>query len=237
MRTFISIILLFSFLVIDAQTLNRRRNVISSCDDYSALWYAENNTDDESGSHDLTGHSVYYGTTSPPQGTYCWDLNGLGRYLDGSAFDLGDEISWVFHLWHGSGSGIKTIWSNLNGSNNGYWLYVIPDDDDFTFYANNGSNNPGSALNCSIPEEAWYCLVVTLKRSTGALKIYLNGSDVTTDGAIATDCGNNYAYEIGGRNGGDYYYGYMDAVAIYPFLMTAAQALTESSNEGTKHCE
>ena len=114
------------------------------------------------------------------------------------------------------------------GDTYGYWTSPHPDvlpDDSVAV-----GDNPGDATAFKYP-------FFPTKMLFGTGIEYASWADVTTDGTIATNCGNNYAYEIGGRSGGNYLFGYMDATAIYPFLLTSAQASTETTTPGTKHCK
>lgn len=211
-----------------------------ACDGWSASWLFNNNALDQTGGYDLTVHGTpVYGTTpTPPEGSHFINLNAVGRYLTREAISLGDTFTLGFEIWHPTGD-IKTVFYNLNGSNNGIWVYLDVPNDDIIVYCNNGSVNNGTALDCSIPIEEFYSLIITFDRDVGSygeVGIFLNGVDVTTDSEIAQNFGNNYAVSIGGTSGGNLLFGYLDAAFWYDRILTGTEITNIVTTPGQQQC-
>jgi len=164
-------------------------------------------------------------------------FDGSNDYIN-VARQISDDFSIEF--WFASSQGLNTNsqwWGNaglvdgeVGGSTNDFGVSLRSDGK-----ITAGTGNPDTTIisPSSYNNNAWHYVVFTRQKSTGALKLYVDGSLVAT--GTSTNVGSLTApsfLNIGRIQTGTYYYsGYMDEIALYNVVL-GSSTVTSHYNAG-----
>jgi len=200
-----------------------------------ACWPMEN-----SGT-DLSGHgynlSVNYGaafTTDRKQGVASLKLDGSNDYAASPSMNPGNEFT--VSMWTKIPAGIsniQTLFGNTTSgaSSNGFKLYVNTyntNDQKIAFESGDGTSSAiTSSASGLFSFGQWNHIAVTVNRNTGTVKIYYNGTDVTSANAIHTTFKTSGALWLGKMTNSVFAMkGQMDDIRIYNRVLTDPEVKT-----------
>jgi len=195
----------------------------------------ENNTNDDAGNHNLTatGGATYATDNSPPLNTYAGDLNGSNRSFDIPQFDWGNEWTFCTRWEVFSGTGTRTIATNMVALD-GWKLQYDFTSERYEFVTGNGSLTDeaysNSSLGVGVGDPS---ICVVCDKSLGSVLFYSNGVNVTSDGVTRTDYETNAMVQIGLNidDSGDLY-GDVDDTPIYLGKLDSDSILYWHNNVG-----
>jgi RHS repeat-associated protein len=153
----------------------------------------------------------------------------------GSITDIFTAEAWVKRA--STATGNFTIFSRGESSGGGFRLWIKPSHKLALSYGNLDGGYSGQFKTVSestvlLNDTAWHHVAAT--KNGSAVKLYIDGVDVTgsvsnatmTAGWNAVDIGRNYYFNYGGggeRLFNDHFYGWIDEAAIYPAALTQAR--------------
>lgn len=152
----------------------------------------------------------------------------MGTYNFGSTFTIG---GWVYLPSGVNGS--RTIMGNKNSgtTTSGFSLYVSSsgsNDGKLRLDTSNGtSTTTATTAAGAVPTDIWTYVSVSVDKTNGQARLYINGVDATTSSAIRTDFGTNQAARIAATNNGSLYFkGSMDDLRVYSRNLSASEVLS-----------
>jgi DNA-binding beta-propeller fold protein YncE len=151
------------------------------------------------------------------------DFASVGAINLGNAFTL---ASWV---WVDTGStNIQTIMANASGggNSNGFRFFINnynTADGAVVFEAGNGTANDNARTGGGvIATGAWSHVAVTIDRAAGTASIYVNGTNMTSDGTVLTSFNNNTNVQLGQMTNSAFrLHGRLDDVRVYNKVLSA----------------
>ncbi len=157
----------------------------------------------------------------------------LGTYNFGSSFTIG---GWVY--LPGGVNGSRTILSNKNSgtTSSGFSLYVSSsgaNDGKLRLDTSNGtSTSTATTAANAIPTDLWTYVAVSVDKTGGQARLFVNGLDVTTSSAIRTDFATNSSTRVASTvNNALYFKGSIDDLRVYNRNLSASEVL--SVEQGT----
>lgn len=159
-------------------------------------------------------------------------LDGTDDVISTASLDVGNTFS--FSTWarvNSGNTGLQTILGNCGGgfSTAGFKLFVYGSAHATTagrIQLETGNGTAGNAATTAIgimPFDQWVHIGLTVNRSTGTARIYVNGTDRTTDSSITTDFTTSAVLSLGRMGPGPYYMGgHLDDFRLYNRVLNAA---------------
>jgi len=152
-------------------------------------------------------------------------FDGATQYLaPAGSINLGNSFS--LSAWinlNASAGNIQTIWDNKNtgGSSDGVALYVNSyNTTDGKLTLETGDGVSGLTANTSagaVPVGGWHHVFASVNRTAGTAQLYVDGANVTANGAIANDLGNTGIFNLGRFTNSSWYFkGTLDEARIEP---------------------
>ncbi len=153
-----------------------------------ACWTLNNSGVDQTGdNYNLTLHNGITYTTDKAEGTYSLLLDGSDDYASSPAINLGDAFTLALWVKIPSGqSNIQTLLANgpSGSGSNGFKFLVntyATTDRKMIFESGDGTNSSVTTSDANVFEfDKWNYVAVTVNRSTGSVRLYDNGVDVTS---------------------------------------------------------
>lgn len=158
-------------------------------------------------------------------------LDGVDDHLVTPSLDVGSSFS--FSTWvrvNSGSSSLQTLVGNCAGgfSTAGFKLFVYGSAHAtagrLALETGNGSGG-GDAANTAtgvMPFDQWVHVGVTVNRSAGTARLYVNGTDRTADSSIRTDFTTNAALTVGRMGSSTYYLGgHLDDFRLYNRVLNA----------------
>ncbi len=200
-----------------------------------AHWRLNGDGTDYSGnSHAMTLQGApTFSSTNPPEGSASLTLNGTSQYGDcGTTIDVGNSFTiagWV-NLAAGRTS-IQTIAANAVGSTNtnGFKFFINrfqTSDGSLIFESGNGTTGiDASSANGVVPAGTWTHVAVTVNRTNGTARFYVNGIEQTAATTTRTDFSTNTgAFNVGRMLTSNFFFGgNIDDVRIYSRELSAIE--------------
>ncbi len=197
-----------------------------------ACWTFDNNCTDKSGNNNNL--SLYNGATYSTdfkQGGYSLSLDGSNDYAASNTMNLGDEFSLAMWVKITSGrSNIQTLAANgaSGASSNGFKFLVntyATTDCKLSFESGDGSAPAVTRSDAGVFKfDQWNYVVATANRLTGSVRLYYNGTDVTSSAGIHKNFKNNDILRLGRMTNNIYgMKGTIDHVDVYTKVLTLAE--------------
>lgn len=203
-----------------------------------ALWLMEETSgtryDETDNNNDLTDNNTVTYSATHQEGSYSASFDKANsEYLSRAyaSVTFNNKEDWSFVGWVYLGRVDQNLGIlNFGDNNDGIQILYLHNNDVFRITRMGDGTHRISDLDWGTTVDAvgWYHLGITLDGSTGNIELYLNGSD---DGGSAgtslTKLYNDDAsedFKLGYEKAGSaYFYGYMDEVAIFDRVLTAAE--------------
>ena len=200
-----------------------------------AHWRMNGDGTDFSGNgHTLTAQGgATFSTTNPAEGSASLSLNGTSGYADGgTTIDVGNNFTiaaWV-NLAAGRTS-IQTIAANSVGGTgtNGYRFFVNSyqtSDQRLVFETGNGTTGTdANSVAAVVTPGTWTHVAVTVNRTSGTARFYVNGVEQTATTGTRTDFATGTAsFNVGRMLTSNFYFGgNIDDVRIYSRELSAVE--------------
>jgi len=188
-------------------------------------------------------------TAAPYASTSSFSFDGVNDYFSAGIMPtLNNVTQFSISGWYkfNNTSRLEALCANggsLGGSNYNFLLQHYPSNNVSVFIANalndNGSNYVKTNNNFITSTSEWYHITIvyngTLSSNVEKAKIYVNGNDVTVNGAgaiAASTTNTSGSFNIGQWEGiGRYFDGNIDEVSIWDSALSSA-AVTEIYNSG-----
>jgi len=194
----------------------------SSC---VATYRFENDETDLSGNYDGTGTAIQYAAGRYGQSAY---FNGTDSYVS-TGINLSNLSAYSYSVWFKQTSSTSNprIFGGVNGTKTNTGMFrVRTDTNEFNYYSiNNTTYNWSQGLT----DNAWSYLTLTDDGTN--VKLYVNGSEVTSPSTVSytTDSNTNLQIGRGMLNSGtigNYMEGYIDQVRIFNKALSASEVTT-----------
>ena len=194
----------------------------SSC---IATYRFENDETDLSGNYDGTGTAIQYAAGRYGQSAY---FNGTDSYVS-TGINLSNLSAYSYSVWFKQTSSTSNprIFGGVNGTKTNTGMFrVRTDTNEFNYYSiNNTTYNWSQGLT----DNAWSYLTLTDDGTN--VKLYVNGSEVTSPSTVSytTDSNTNLQIGRGMLNSGtigNYMEGYIDQVRIFNKALSASEVTT-----------
>ncbi|HIF26219.1 MAG TPA: DUF1566 domain-containing protein [Micavibrio sp.] len=152
------------------------------------------------------------------------------NHIMSDAIDLGNEFtlaSWV--KLDSPTSTAQGIFANSQEGNfDGFKLYVnswATTDGELVFETSNGTTqNNGSTTGANIAPNSWAHVAAVVNKTGGAVTLYVNGVDLTSDSAISSTFNSNEELWAGRfKDAGGFLTGSLDDLRVYNRLLTASE--------------
>jgi len=201
----------------------------------------ESSVSDEMGNVTLVNNASYETGSVKIEGTGSASVNAGNVYFRTDEIAFGDLFTiscrWRKYLGSEPWSGTYTVWSwrDESGDGNGLELVYQAASDTYEVISDDGtSTTTATSSAVSYVSGAIASVIVAVDRAAGELKIYHNGSDVTSVGLIQDDFDSSDSIYIGIQKDltGEFF-GTQDDYVIYKDTLSADQASDLYSSVGS----
>ncbi len=204
-------------------------------EDLFAYWPLDKNGSDLSGhGNDLTLFNDCAFTTDHEKGSGSIILDGTDDYAASPDLDPGNEFTLSAWINIPSGrSNIQTVLANgSSGSNsNGFKVLVNTygtSDRKISFESGDGTTSAITRSDAGIFEpDRWNHIAITVNRTSGSVRIYYNGTDVTAEAGVHTSFKTSGSLRLGIMTNSLYdMKGQLDDVKIYARVLSPSEVMS-----------